>query len=138
MVKKKGRDPKELAILASQKSTHKKIKSGAVIISRKGAVIGIGASHPHINFPILGRFKHTSAEIDALNSVYFEKRLPFSTVYIFAQRVNNENIVSGKPSKKCERILREAGVSRIIYSTEDGWEEISLLQKNENRNGGEQ
>lgn len=90
----------------------------ALIVSRKDATIGMCGSNG----------KGKPVETAVLEYAIVPKQIPFSTIYVLS--CSDKNITNAKPSEKSIAILRENGVAKIVYSTEDGWKEINLLPIN--------
>lgn len=121
------KDPREFVKEIAKQSEHKKIKSGIVIVSSKGVIIGAGSSQPDFN--TFGKFKCAPVGMIALQSIKLRGRIGMSSVYIYAED-SEGNPVSAKPEKETEDLFYQHGIVKIIYRNEKGWEEINLLQRN--------
>ncbi|NQU83077.1 MAG: hypothetical protein HQ536_00015 [Parcubacteria group bacterium] len=117
-------DPKEAAIVTAFQSNASEIKVGAVIVERKGIII-IGTGNNSCG--------HAPTEALKTARSHLQKRLPFATLYVYAYHANLANDIYATPCADCTKILKEAGLAKIIYSTPSGeWEEVNLITKNEN------
>lgn len=112
----------ELAKRESEKSSFKRFKMGAVLVS-KGRVIGKGynrnTTHPKLGS---GYSKTMHCEGSAIQSALKQGINPSgSTLYIYRR---NNNLA--KPCKDCYNLLVEFGIDTVVYTSNDGQIKINL------------
>ena len=49
-----------------------------------------------------------------------------ATVYVFRAHARTNKSLLSKPCGKCQRRMVKAGVTKVFYTTEDGWGEMDL------------
>ena len=108
---------------AAQRGEHWQHKVGAVII-KNGKPISFGYNS-YKTHPLMGNLKTLHAEVCAIIRVQHKIDLTGCTMIIFREHKDGSNAMS-KPCPICERIIKEFGIVKIIYSTEGGWNEQSF------------
>jgi len=96
----------------------------AILAAKKPIAIAINnqeKTHPVITaiYPL----RHSHAEVTCLRKAPKEK-IKNSTMYVFRFGFNGFRLA--KPCKLCMDFLSINGVKKVIYSTNNGWEEIRL------------
>lgn len=112
----------DLAKRLSKKSTHHQQMLGCVIVNH-GRVVGVGynqiKSHPKSSH----KYKRIHAEFHALLGVA-PADLDGSTVFVYREtKCGNKGLA--KPCPSCHKMLLDAGVETVIYTTIEGWESYS-------------
>lgn len=109
---------KEQAYKAAARSSHRRYKTGAVIVDAKGNILCWGTSHT----PTIKMNNHLSihSEIHALSKV---RHLDLSgcSVYIATVSGKSGRQTSAKPCLHCAVALSAAGITKIHYTTRQGW-----------------
>jgi deoxycytidylate deaminase len=104
----------------SQKGEHPQHKLGC-IIAKKGKVVGLGfnqlKTHPKSPHP----FGSIHAEFSAILGVD-PGELHGATAYVYRQYKSGQPALA-KPCKYCERVLRDCGISSVVYTVSDGFKE---------------
>lgn len=118
-------NPREEAIITAQKADNRLMRQvGVVIVERRSErIIGKVANTTNDAAYIVFR---------ALQSVTNPRRLTFATIYIYGQYYDGISLDSSCPKDDDIEKLREAGLSKIVYSTKEGWGEINLLVTKDN------
>lgn len=103
------------------KSSH---KLGCVIANRN-KVISVGhndmsKTHPKSNSP----FRTLHAEVDALIGLSYLETAG-CTAYVFRE-FKDGRYAMAKPCKACELALIKAGIKRVCYTTDNGWDVVHL------------
>jgi deoxycytidylate deaminase len=118
----------KLARNESLKSTFR-VKIGAVLV-RKGTPISVGHNYGTKTHPETRKFhpyQTIHAELDCL--IGLERPLINGcTMYVYREKANGE-IACCKPCSTCQQILRNYGVKRVFYTTDNGKIEKLLLNK---------
>jgi deoxycytidylate deaminase len=98
---------------------------GAVIISHKPISIGFNIQKSHPRFADGKRSYSIHAEISALLRSQCSVR--GSTIYVYREDRNGD-IGMAKPCPNCMKILIEAGIKRVYYTTKTApyWNRIDL------------
>lgn len=122
----------KLAQIASQKSTHKMYKVGAVIIDRTGRPISFGTNSASKTHPLVrligktpfGQHKNAEAlhaEIAALISI--RHKVDTRGLKILVYRENNKGeLRMARPCEICNRILKAYGIDGAYFTTDGGIE----------------
>lgn len=97
----------------ASRSTIKRHKTGAVIVDGKGALVSAGWSH----MTLVHRAQYYSmhAELHAILRAD-PKRLRGSTIYVACVAGKSGNITSAKPCGACEAIIREVGITAVVFT----------------------
>lgn len=125
----------KLAESVALSSDYKRIHIGCCIIKKK-EIISTGfnknKTHPlqfkynkFLSYDVKKPKLH--AEMDAL--IKAGKDAKGGTLYIF--RRGNDNLYRiSKPCKACMKFIRDSGIKRVVYTTENGIKEIILEKEN--------
>lgn len=101
-------------------STHPQHKVSAIVV-RGNRIFSTGfnkiQSHPRSNS--YDNMLH--AEVSALIGLDY-KTTKGATIYVFREKKTGELGIS-KPCPNCEVAIRNAGIKKVIYSSEQGWKE---------------
>ena len=115
----------DLAQKLSLKSTHPKHKLGCVVV-KKNEVIGLGfnkfKTHPKSKHP----FQMIHAELDATLGINREV-LSGAEVYVYRETKDGAQAIA-KPCPYCEAALREVGVKKVYYTTDYGYDGLTLKE----------
>jgi deoxycytidylate deaminase len=115
----------QLAKSASLMSTHPKYKMGAVIINKKPVAVGCNLYKTHPIFANnIDNAGTIHAEVKAILSCPRSK-LQGSEIWVYRED-SKGNPAMAKPCKHCQKIILEAGIKRIYYTVEGGYERIDL------------
>lgn len=114
----------QLARATSLLSTHPKYKMGAVIVNKKPVSVGCNLYKTHPIFANKEDAASIHAEVKAILSCPRSK-LKGSEIWVYRETANGRTALA-KPCEACQRIIIEAGIKRIFYTTEDGYERIDL------------
>jgi len=110
-----------LAIRAAKRGIHEEYPVGAVIVD-KNRVVSTGFNNQHKTHPMIKAIdphRTLHAEIHAIiRSGRCE--LQDATVIVYRQSKTGK-MAMAKPCPTCQALLKEHGVSRMIYSTPEGW-----------------
>ena len=114
----------DLAKKLSEKSTYWH-KLGAVVVTRKGRIAGVGfnkptKTHTQANTP----YKTIHAEFDAIVGLA-RSELNGATVYVFRQYKDGRPALS-KPCTYCEALLREVGIKEVYYTSSNGYDVLKF------------
>lgn len=120
---------------ASIKSNYR-VMIGAVIVSN-GKVISSGWSqektHPFIETN--GQYQTTNgwhiaknmhAEVAAVFKVKHKESLEGATIYVYRQNKDGE-MVNSRPCPMCEKVLRQYGFKKMVYTVDGGVQAEVLL-----------
>ena len=100
------------AIFASAKSRHPRFKHGCVVVHRN-SIIGRGAN--------IGRIH---AEVSGLINIENIKK---KSISVFVVRVSfSGELRNSRPCDNCRAFMKKMGVSRVFYSTNVGFEKMTL------------
>jgi deoxycytidylate deaminase len=115
-----------LAKKAAKLGRHSKHRVGAVIID-KNRVISTGFNDQSKTHPMvraIDPFKTLHAEIHALiRSGEYELR--GATVIVYRELKTGE-MAMARPCSICQKLLKERGVTRMIYSSPTGWQKEDI------------
>lgn len=98
------------------RSTHRRYKTGSIIVSKKGEILSKGCSH-------------TGVKLYDLLSIHSERHaltnarhidLSGCVIYTVTFSGKSGNITTGKPCISCAGAVRSAGIERIYYSLPGG------------------
>lgn len=113
----------KLAKKLSEKSDHHSHHLGCVIVN-KNSVISVGFNQLKTHSKSPHKYKMLHAEISALlGNTYRE--LKGCTAYIYREHRSGEKALA-KPCPSCEIALKEAGIKKVCYTTEEGYKEERL------------
>ena len=96
----------------------------ACIITKKNRIISLGVNKRRTHPKSLTRYNFIHAELAAVLGVSRET-LKGTTAYVYRERKDG-TIASSKPCPHCEQVLREAGIKKVYYTTENGYGEMKL------------
>jgi deoxycytidylate deaminase len=114
----------ELAKKLSEKSTYWH-KLGAVVVTRKGRIAGVGFNKPTKTHPKSGNeYKTIHAEFDAIIGLA-RSELAGATVYVYRQYKDGSPALS-KPCACCEAMLREVGIKNVYYTSSNGYDVLEF------------
>lgn len=118
----------EMAKKLSYKSTEMKRAFGAIIVNNN-KIVSLGKnrkSHPKIpkiRSERTGKIYYgLHAEIAALLKCDFPVR--GMSVYVHGRNMRSNTPVYSKPCELCERILKERGIKKFVFSTQNGYEVV--------------
>jgi cytidine deaminase len=114
------------AIKTAKKSSYPVFRHGAVFESG-GRIIFSSCNIKKSVTPSASMSVH--AEVSGLKAIMSKSRLRDKTsINLYVCRVSPVgNVVLSKPCEKCLQAIRESGiVNSIIYSTNSGWEEVTI------------
>jgi deoxycytidylate deaminase len=106
-----------LAKKASFEGQHHQYLVGACIV-RSGHVLSIGYNKNKTH-PMMGKFRHLHAEVDALLKVKDRDTLRGSDIYVTRQNKNGR-VGLAKPCSTCMGHLRSFGVRNVYYTGSNG------------------
>lgn len=110
----------DLAAKLAKQSTHHTHRFGAVIVD-KNKIVSVGTNKIKTHPRSQHKWHMLHAELSALFSVRFED-LRGCDIYVLRENLNGRK-GNSKPCKVCEAALREAGIRKVYYTTEDGYVE---------------
>lgn len=117
---------KKLQNLRSQ-SNHKQHKLSALILHR-GRPISFGYNNQTKTHPRIKKYsdvKTMHAEMSALFKVRNVSILKDCTMVIYRE-TRDGNMANAKPCEVCAEMLKDVGISVVVYSTPNGWTEENL------------
>jgi deoxycytidylate deaminase len=107
-------------------SNHKQHKLSALILHR-GRPISFGYNNQTKTHPKIKKYsdlKTLHAEMSALFKIKNKSILKDCTMVIYREHRNGV-MANAKPCEVCTEMLRDYGITQVIYSTPNGWiEEI--------------
>ncbi|OAI40398.1 hypothetical protein AYO39_01455 [Actinobacteria bacterium SCGC AG-212-D09] len=111
------------AIAVAARSPHRRYQTGAILIGRDGAVITNGWAHPPQG--TFARYWSMHAELHALHRAgHHDLRGAGCALASIARRSGRP--ASARPCWECARLLRDAGVRYVAYTTKAGVEQLDL------------
>ena len=126
----------KLAQTMSFLSTHPDFRLGAVLV-KNGKIISKAfncgkKSHPYIHRN--GEFYNQTihAELACILKVKNKERLQGATIIVYRER-RDGHMANAKPCPMCEKLIRSYGIKKIIYSTEFGFQRMSVSLLGERR-----
>jgi deoxycytidylate deaminase len=113
----------KIAKILSLKSDHPKHKLGAVIVDKRGKILGRGfnlmKTHPHSN----SYERRIHAEFSAILAC----KTPVKGCSIYVYRgLKDGSIGLSKPCKYCLEMLKAHGIKEMYFTTETGYKMESL------------
>jgi len=113
-----------LARSASKLSTHDQFKVGAAIMKKRRPVsVGANLVKTHPVFADGDRWYTIHAEMKALLAA----EMPIAWCDIFVYRATaRDELAMARPCDECLKVLAEAGIRRVYYTTEDGYDMETL------------
>jgi deoxycytidylate deaminase len=94
----------------AESSPHPRYRHGAIAL-KGGSIVGKGYNHNGVH-----------AEHSCLSGIWPNKR---KGLVVWVGRITKSGSwAESKPCEKCEELLREARVKKVIYSTPGGFEEL--------------
>lgn len=112
----------EIAKKTSKKSNCK-IKLGAVL-ERGGRILAVAANKEGSSGR--GEYEYSRHAESSLFSGRRKFTYEIATVYVARSHARTKVPLLAKPCNKCQRRMAKAGVTRVFYTTESGWEEMDL------------
>lgn len=109
----------DLAAKLAQQSTHHSHKFGCVIVD-KDKIVSVGTNKIKTHPKSGHRFNMLHSELSALFTAKF-KDLKGCTAYVYRE-TNCGATRLAKPCSICEAALREAGIRKVYYTTDSGYE----------------
>ncbi len=98
----------------ASKSHHSRFHHGAIVMQRRGRVLGRGSNRKRIH-----------AEVSAITDI--PKYYRYENLVVYVCRVNSTGgFMNSKPCCHCMKFMRENGVSRVYYSDTIGFSKIVL------------
>jgi|SRR5687768_3970180 len=132
MISKRIKNYHNLAMASSKLSDYERIKIGAVLV-KKGDVISIGYNRKktHPTQKKYNKFRNMNghqndfihAEIDAI--IKSKSNLNGAFIYISRQTCNGE-LGMCRPCPACMEAIRESGISRVYYTSNEGYERLTF------------
>jgi len=119
--------PRFLKVAKQLASKTKDMRRGfGCVITDGNKIVSMGRnrrSHPGIpDLQLNGmRYWGLHAETEAL--IKAEGSVRGMTIYIHGQNVCSGSSVNSWPCPLCEKVLKEKGIKRVIFTTKDGFEE---------------
>ena len=121
----------EIAKNISLSSTYPKIKIGAIVVIKKHIIsFGVNSTKSHpiqkiynkFRFDEMNRYSNHSlhAEVHALVSVPNNVDLSDANIYIYRQNMNGK-LAMCRPCCSCMKMIKDYGIKKIYYTTEDGY-----------------
>lgn len=108
-----------LARTASKLSTHDQHKVGAAIVKKRRAIsVGANLMKTHPIYADGERWFSIHAEMKALISA--ETSVEGGDIYVYRATAHDE-LAMARPCDECLKVLAEAGIRRIYYTTEQGY-----------------
>lgn len=102
--------PIRLLKALAEASPHPRYRHGAIAL-KGGSIVGKGYNHHGVH-----------AEHSCLSGIWPNKR---KGLVVWVGRITKAGQwADSKPCEKCEELLREAGVRKVIYSTGEGFESV--------------
>lgn len=126
----------EVARGVSQLSDFSRTKVGCIVVDGK-RILSSGYNSNKTN-PTQQRYNHyrnidvrfpakVHAEVSALNSLIGKKEIDFSRLKVFVYReLKDGTPACARPCVSCIRLIRDLGISKIFYTTRDGFVEEHL------------
>lgn len=114
----------DLAKSASLLSTHPKHKMGAVIVNKKPISVGCNLYKSHPKYADGQESFSIHAEIKAIMSSPRSK-LEGSEIWVYRQDKEG-NPAMAKPCLICQKYIIEAGIKKVYFTTEKGFECMEL------------
>lgn len=109
--------------LASKVARHSEVnyQLGAVIV-RGGNVLETGFNKKRNNAANCDKIEdaHTHAEMDALKNCSNPKG---ATLYVCRVLASEDHLSTSKPCHRCAYEMQEAGIKKVVYINDDGFEE---------------
>jgi deoxycytidylate deaminase len=99
---------------------------GSVLVKGRKPV-SIGRNKPLKTHPLLRKydsFKTMHAEIDACIGI--DRHLIMGSILYVYREGADGNLAMSKPCEMCQKILKELGVKKVMYTIENGIDEIKL------------
>lgn len=118
---------KAVALTSSFKNGRgKSVRVGATIYTRRELVaVGVNKNKTH---PLQGRYNkelsyYTSPYLHAEMSALLAgmKTKEKGTELYVARKLNREGWGNARPCKACMKAIRDSGIQRVTYTTENGW-----------------
>ena len=95
----------------------------------KNRVINKGHNKPNKTSPMMKKYhehKTTHAEIDALTGAYIPpEKLSRCVLYLYRETKDGQ-LAMAKPCQYCFEILKEHGIKKVFYTTDNGFEEMVI------------
>lgn len=113
----------DLARKLSKKSEHHQHHLGCVIVNGN-KVIGLGFNKNKTHTKALTEFKTLHAEVSAIINAD-EEDLIGSEAYVYRETKLGKLGLS-KPCSYCENMLRSVGISKVYYTSPEGYKEEIL------------
>ena len=126
----------EVARCVSQLSDFSRTKVGCIVVDGK-RILSSGYNSNKTN-PTQQRYNYyrnidvrfpakVHAEVSALNSLIGKKEIDFSRLKVFVYReLKDGTPACARPCASCIRLIRDLGISKIFYTTRDGFVEEHL------------
>jgi tRNA(Arg) A34 adenosine deaminase TadA len=115
------------AIKASSFSDHR-VKLGACVFV-KGTPVSVGYNQRFKTHPLTRKFnEHQTihAEVAAIIRIRNKSLLKGSTMVVFRGSNIDGSPLIAKPCPTCQSILKFFGISKVVYTTNGGYEEMDL------------
>lgn len=104
--------PERLLRVLAESSPHPRYRHGAIAL-KGGSVVGRGYNHHGVH-----------AEHSCLSGIWPNKRKGLT---VWVGRITKAGSwADSKPCSECEAMLREAGVRKVVYSTQGGFVEARV------------
>lgn len=119
--------PFEVAKKESFKSDHHSHRLGACVLNKK-EVVSRGHNLLTKTHPMIRRydsFKTLHAEMHAILRCPDKSKLVGATMVIYRES-RDGNPALARPCPVCVRMMKDAGIKKMAYTTKGGWEEEAL------------
>ena len=118
--------PLDVAVGVAHQSQSMRYKVGAVIDGNHGFSVAcniVGKTHPRLKG--LGYPPHAGQHAEFRVVSNYPGSVRGATIYV--ARVNKNGIIkASRPCPVCEKMLRDAGIHKVVYTTEHGAEVLVL------------
>ena len=126
----------EVARGVSQLSDFSRIKIGCIVVDGK-RILSSGYNSNKTN-PTQQRYNYyrnidlhfpakVHAEVSALNSLIGKKEIDFARLKVFVYReLCDGTLALARPCPSCLQLIRDLGITKIFYTTKDGFAEEHL------------
>lgn len=113
----------ELAKKLSYKSDYESHRLGAVI-TRGSDIVGIGFNKKKTHPLSTTRFNNIHAELSAIINSGIED-LSGCSIYVYRE-TKQKQIALARPCEHCVKMLKQVGISKVFYTTDNGYQQEVL------------
>jgi deoxycytidylate deaminase len=111
-----GRRVRGLALARAESKKSSFWPAMGCVIIKGGRIIGRGFNKKLSVYDVPVKHRTIHAEIDAVNSLQISKGLQRSSLYVYRETADG-NPALAKPCEECSKILKDLGITKIVYST---------------------